>query len=80
MDKIYPDGAFKSYEELHKFSERALLVDIYRASKQHKLMRTDTLLSLTVFKLIDSNIPVNGYNDWFLFANEADAKAYAGVE
>lgn len=80
MNKTYPDGAFKSYEELSKYCERALLADVYHASKRFKSVHSYSLLSLTVAKLMDSNIPANRYNDWFLFADEADAKAYAGVE
>lgn len=80
MNKTYPDGAFKSYDELSKYCERALLADVYQASKRFKLVRGYSLLSLTVAKLMDSNIPVNRHNDWFLFADEADAKVYARSE
>ena len=80
MDRAYPNGAFKSYEELCKYSERAMLVDVYDASRKFKMIRMQSLLSCTVAKLMDSNIPSNCYNDWFLFANEADAKAYAGIK
>lgn len=80
MNKIYPDGAFKSYEELSKYCERALLADVYQASERFKSVHSYSLLSLTVAKLMDSNIPVNGYNDWFLFADEAKAKVYARSE
>lgn len=80
MDKTYPDGAFKSYEKLCEYCERALLVDVYDASERFKIVRRHSLLSLTVAKLMDSNIPANSYNDWFLFADETKAKIYAGVK
>ena len=30
--------------------------------------------------LLDANIPFNGYNDWFVFVKEEDARAYLDAE
>ena len=80
MDRIYPDGAFKSFDEFSEHVNRSLLGDAYSASRKFKMVKRHSMLIITVAHLRDSNIPSNCYNDWFLFANEADAKAYAGLK
>lgn len=72
----YPNGAIKTFKELSEFAHTNT---IYGASQHFNTIEPDDrVLSISLAKMHDHNIEqLNGYNDWFLFANREDAEAWA---
>lgn len=86
----YPGGAIKSEDELRTFEivwEASRKFNVCRLVKltgdtgvtRYKLGGEYHWFGYSQHhqgSFLDMNIPLNGYNDWFLFGNEADAIAY----
>ena len=71
---MYPDGAIKSFEELLAHDSW-----VYGASRDYCTVDDKKLVgSMTVSQLRDYNVlKLNGYNDWFVFADQSKAKEWA---
>lgn len=73
----YPEGAIKTFGELLELEKSAINRTIYYASATFGIENLK-ILSISLAQMIDGNIgKLNNYNDWFMFADEVEAKAWA---